>query len=262
MRFVQHFCQNALVSSILSEFKVSQGALFHYTNRDAAKGIMAGELRLTRANCFEDPAEIKHGVGIFREAARTSLRDSEITSFVAVLRASRERLQSCFVMSMSQDPNNDFLQRKYARSPGAVLEFVEDLPNILRGGWHATPTGDGSFSLDFVDDAYYSFEGFVVYEDSQKQRLATRVCEAYRDLLSTDAHFVDVYHFTGILLKCLILCKQRRFQDEKEYRVALVRKPETTEAFVQTSTHDEGSRPHIRIRIPPSRAGAIRPRYV
>jgi hypothetical protein len=211
-----------------------------------------------QADYFLDSKEIEHGLKVLSVAARTALSEPERMSFVDILKAVRERLQSCYVLSLSQDPESEYLQSNYARDSGVVLEFEEDFLRVLYTGWHAIPNGDDSFRCHYIVDIYDFFEGFVVYDDSHQQQLSTIACLAYRELLSTDAHIVDSCHFINILLQCLILFKSRKHKDEKEYRVAPVRMPRITESFEETRDRVGCRHVYIAVRIPIPRAAAIR----
>ena len=250
MRIRQYFSGNKFVSELLSEFKVSQGPLFHYTNQIASVGIKGGEIWMTRADCFLDPKEIEHGLEVFSKAAQNSLSDLEIASFFKILEALKERLRTCFVLSLSQNPDNNYLQSNYAGENGAVIEFQENFSHVLYTGWHTIPNSDDSFRNHFIVDTYDRFEGFVLYDDEQQLRLAKMACLAYRDLISTDAHIVEAIHFVNILMNCLVLFKSREFEVEKEYRIALVRKSEEKESFEKSRENDKCCYLYIEVRIP------------
>lgn len=257
MRFRRYYCQDESVGRLLSEFKESQDPLYHYTDRVASEGISGGELWMTRADCFLDSREIEHGLETLSAAARTTLRGAESVSFSDVLGAVSARLRTCFVLSLSQDPESDYLRSKYAKNGGIVLEFEESFPRVLYTGWHAFPKGHDCSGLHYVVNNYDFFEGFVVYDDSHKRRLATISCQAFRDLLYSEAHVVDTYHFVDILMQCLLLFKRQEFKVEAEYRVALVRKPGVRKSFEQTRGPAGRNQAYIKVRIPSARAAEI-----
>jgi hypothetical protein len=262
MRFTQYFCGNESVGELLSQFRCSQGPVFHYTGRDASIGITCGEIWMTRADCFLDQAEIAHGLAVLSEAAQTTLEE-ERESFSTILEVLRARLASCFVLSLSQDQKNEHLRKVYSGSDGAILEFQEDFPRTLYTGWHAIPKGDDSWSLHYVVDLYDFFEGFVVYDPAQKRRLAEMACQSYRSLRSTDAHIVDSHHFIDVLMQCMILFKTPEHEAEVEYRVALIGRGEESKPFEQSRSRS-GSRRQVftRVLIPKPKAAAIRSRDV
>lgn len=255
MRFKRNFCKNKAIGELLSEFKVSQGPLFHYTRGEASAGIRGGVIWMTRADCFMDPKEIEHGLEVLTEAAQSALADPEKASFLEGLVALRSRLKSCYVLSLSQDHCNHHLRRTYGES---VLEFRENFPmELYHTGWHSIPNSDDSFTCHPVVYVYDFFEGFVVYDESDQQRLARMACMAYLDCLSTEAHVVDAYQFTKVLMQCLVLFKSRKFAGEVEYRIALVREPKVTESF-EIRCDGECRRRRIEVIIPSSTATVIR----
>lgn len=262
MRVIHHYCQNELVGRLLSEFTVSQGPLFHYTDRAAAAGITNGEIWVTRADCFLDPKEIQHGLKTLSDAARATLSEPDQKSFFDVLEALHGRLRSCFVLSLSQDGNNEHLRNEYAGNDGVVLEFTETFPHILCGGWHAVRTSEDSCTLHHAVDIYDFFEGFVEYNDCSQKELARMACEAYRSLLVTDTHIVDAYHFVNVLLQGLVLFKSKSFVDEDEYRIALVQKPGIAVSFEEIRNRGERQIVYLKFRIPSPWAAAIQSRHL
>lgn len=160
MRICNYFCNNESVARLLSQFQISQGPLFHYTNQTASIGIRRGEIRMTRADCFLDQSEITYGLEVLSEAAQTSLGTKEIGPFSDVLKALRAKLQACFVLSLSQDPDSDHLRSEYAGKNGAILEFQENFPMMFHGAsWHTILNGEGSWNVHCIADLYEFFEG-------------------------------------------------------------------------------------------------------
>lgn len=253
MRVGQHFSSNKSVGELLLKFLPSQGSLFHYTDQAASIGIRRGEVRMTRADCFLDQSEIAYGLAILSEAARTTLGAEEIESFNHVLGALRVRLQRCFVLSLSQDSDSDYLKSKYAGNGGAILEFQENFPVMFHGAsWHSIPNGEGSGTVHLIADLYEFFEGFVVYDRARQLQLAEIACQTYRNIQSTDTHFVDKYHFIDILIQCCVLFKRPEFEIEKEYRIALIRNQKDMQSFEETINHEGKNRTLIKVMIPSS----------
>ena len=179
------------------------------------------------------------------------LNEPEAASFSEVLKTLQVRLKSCFVLSLSQAPDSEYLRSNYAGDNGSVIEFQENFPRIVfHTGWHVTPSDGDSFRNHFVVDVYDFFEGFVVYDDPQQQRPATMACLAYQDLLSTDAHIVDSYQFIDILMQCLVLFKSNEFEAEEEFRVAFIRRHGIIERFEETRDCAGCCKLYIKVRIP------------
>ena len=262
MRFEQRFYECAAVGRLLSQFEISQGPLFHYTRRIASAEIQRGKIRLTRADCFLDTKEIQYGLAVLTRAGEDSLDESQLPSFSELLKAIRARLQFCFILSLSKNPDSGHLRSTYSGVNGAVVEVPENFPRVLYRGWHATRTGDGSFGLRFVVDLYDFFEGNVIYDAKKQRRIAVMACEAWRELRSRDAHVVDGYHFIDSLLRCLVLFKSSEFEVEDEYRIALVRRPEIAETFESTETRAGRTCHYVAVRIPNPQAAGTRARDV
>ena len=213
---------------------------------------------MTRADCFLDQAEIVHGLAVLSEAAQTTFKAKERESFSIVLKALEARLHACFVLSLSQDRDNNHLKSTYAKKNGAILEFQEDFPMIFYGAsWHTIPNGNDSWSVRFIVDLYEFFEGFVIYDVARQLHLAEMACQSYRDIRSTDAHPADIYHFIDILMRCMVLFKVPSFNAEKEYRFALIRNLGDVQSFEEAMVHNGKHRAYISVRIPSTDAEII-----
>jgi len=255
-----YFTENESVRSLLAEFKISQGALFHYTpSLAASEGICGGEIWITSADSFLDDEEIAYGLGMLREAATRMLSGADRDSFLGGLAELESRLASCYVFSLSQDPDSEYLKSNYASDDGFRLEFGENLSFWLQGGWHSIPAGDDSFLLHYVVDHYDVCEGFVVYDEEEQRRISDLACEVFQDLLSGGGHLVDSFHLVSALIQCLILFKRASFSPEVEYRIALLRKAERAEDFSETRDREDGQITYIAVRISPKGIPSILP---
>jgi len=258
MRVREYFCQDEAIGRLLVEFRMSQGPLFHYSDRIAASGIRNGKIWMTRADCFLDPREIGHGLEVLSLAARSAHSELEGKQFLDALEALRARLRSSYVLSLSLDPESDYLKTNYAGADGVALEFESTFPHLLYNlGYHAESQDGGSFRRSFVVDVYDLFEGFVVYDKVRQHRLAAMACLAHSSLVSASSHPVDVYHFINVLVQCLILFKSQEFAAENEYRVALVQQHGITESFEKTRDCRGRRSSYIEVSVPPAVAAAI-----
>ena len=86
-------------------------ALYHYTSHNNALSMADGEVWMTRADCLHDQEEIEHGLSILSEALGPH------SPFSTIPNAIRKRLMNCYVLSLSQDSNNQYLVTEYARPP-------------------------------------------------------------------------------------------------------------------------------------------------
>lgn len=251
MRITKYFCSNESVGKLLSQFPHSQGSLFHYTKQDASIGIKGDEIRMTRADCFLDQSEIAHGLAVFSEAAQTTLGAEVIEHFSNVLSALRTRLQACYVLSLSQESDSDYLKSAYAGENGVILEFQNDFPSMFHGvSWHSIFNGNDSCSIHLIADFYEFFEGVVIYDRARQLQLAEMACQTFLNILSTDTHFVDSHHFINILIRCLVLFKAPEFEVEKEYRFALIRNQKGVQPFEETINAAGNQRAYISVRFP------------
>lgn len=107
-----------------------------------------------------------------------------------------------------------------------------------------------------------SSRGFVVYNKARQLQLAEMACQSYRDLTHTDPHPADIYHFSDILIRCLVLFKAPKFEVEKEYRFALIRNRDGKPSFEEIMEHAGKRRAYIRVRVPSSDAARISARDV
>lgn len=257
MRAIQYFCTNKLVGNLLRRFKISQGNLYHYTSKDAATGINKGEIWMTRADCFLDSREISHGIDILINAANYYLSGGTNKSFVNLLSDFHSKLKNTYVMSLSQDPQNQYLKNNYAVD-GIIIEFKEVFPTHLGAtGWHSVPESKDSYRLHYLTDLYRPFEGLVVYDDDLKKELAREVCETYANLTSSMAHFVDELHFENALIQSIVLFKEESYAPEKEYRIALIRKDNSNNPFEKNREYKGKSIFYIKAEIPRNSSSLI-----
>ena len=244
---MQNYDKNEAVQQFLSEFRISQGPLYHYTNRTAGEAIASGHIWITRADCFLDDDEIQHGFDIIRSAGPSN----QNADFAGMLAALRERLKACYIMSLTQDAENQHLKSQYSSGQtGCIVEFDESFPRATYSGWHYTPKGDGWRTHPFYK-LYDHFEGFMVYKDSRKEQLADIAYECFSQAFSTSSHIVDTYQYVDALLRCLILFKKEEpdFVAEKEYRLAVVSKHELGSEFEHTRDGKYGEIVYIKTFI-------------
>ena len=232
MRVIKYFCSNKQVGNLLQRFKISQDNLYHYTSKDASIEINKGEIWITRADCFLDSREISHGIQILSGAANNYLAGNTKNYFVNLLSVFQSTLKNTYVMSLSQDSANQYLKNNYAAN-GAIIEFKWHFPEDIGAiCWHSIPTSNDSHSIHHLSDLYSYFEGFVVYDGISQRDIARSVCEAYRDIRSSKAHFVDEIHFANVLTQCVVLFKEESYTPEKEYRIALIRNDNSSNPFL------------------------------
>ncbi len=248
-RIVTYFSGSQTIHELLSQFPLSQGPLYHYTNQQAAEGISKGEIWVTRADCFFDSSEIQHGISIIADVARQELNDNVLVVFVSLLFVIRECLKQCYVFSLSLDRDNPYLTSRY----GKGLAFPEDFPRRLFSmGWHSVRNDGNSFRNYYFVDLYDFFEGSVIYDMDSKQRAARLVCEAFREIITPQAHIVDNFHFINILMTCCVLFKETKFANEEEYRAALVSKTANNESFEHSRTNKGRHIRYIAASGPPN----------
>lgn len=223
------------LSRLLGKFEISQGYLYHYTSLNVAESISNGELWLTRADDFLDEREVDHGLERLISTIPSSWDEELANSYRSFLNTLRDVLRKCYVLSLSQDQDNDYLVQTYASADGAILRLPSNISFALSTGWHAIPMGDG-FSLHFSNDLYDLVDGFVDYDLDSQNRISALACETFQAISQStlDASpeaIAEWLHFRDALLQCLILFKEPSYCDEKEYRMALILKPSAEESF-------------------------------
>lgn len=202
---------NERLTKILSQFQLTQGPLFHYTEMKAASAIVRGELWITRADDLSDEEEIQHGIQVFK-----SVDDSSPVR--EIIKAAEDRLSHSYVMSLSLNPCNDYLWGKYAPKSGGRLEFGFDFADQFR---FASP----------LFDLYESYEGKVIYGGEQQHEIAELIVAALPEIITDTPHIVDRQLFENAIFQCLLFCKRSMFEREEEVRIVLVRRDPAEQRF-------------------------------
>lgn len=159
---------------------------------------------------------------VLSNAASATLAEQSAAEYLSILDSLTRNLRQCFVWSLSQEANNDFLKANYSGDHGAILKLPSNFSHTVRSGWHLTPTGDG-YSANYACDLYDQLEGFVVYDPTEQDEIAKLACNAYASLnavLNTYdklQRIITAHHLRTALTQCLILFKKPCFLEEKEY---------------------------------------------
>jgi len=218
MRFQRKFAFNPKLTEALNGIRCSQGNLFHYTHRQVANDIKKNrELWITRADCFLDDMEIKHGVKILKRVSKCKLKADSLKDFQLLVEAIHERLTNCYILSLSEDEHNTYLAEKYAKNETKV-KFSPNFPMSLYGrAGHRNANG-----VAYAIDSFILHEGFVEYEPRTQVEFAVKIIDIFKNMIDTEPHVVDAYQFVGLLMQFVIFVKRKRFCKEREYRVSLV----------------------------------------
>lgn len=229
MRRRVHFVENDKIGKLLSGFKLSQGPLYHYTDSLASDNIaINNELYLTRADHFLDNREIRYGINLLTVAAKKVLTDNDLNNFQAILDALSEQFKRCFMFCFTQTLNSP----KHIEIHGNnILEFRENFPvELANMSRHSIPKGDG-YSLYYSTDLYKTIEGYVEYELSAQESIASEICQVFKETSNTNIHVVDQFHFIDVIMKFIVLCKEPCYSWEKEYRIGLISNPNWESQF-------------------------------
>lgn len=238
---------------LLSNFEISQGYLYHYTSLNVAESISKGDFWLTRADDFLDKREVDHGLEMLISTIPASWGEELASSYLLFLDTLRNVLRKCYVLSLSQDHDNDYLIQTYASADGAILRLPSNINFALSTGWHAISMGDG-FSLRYAKDLYDFAQGFVDYDLDSQKRISALACEAFQaisqsQLGASPEVIVEWFHFRDALLQCLILFKEPGYRNEKEYRIALILKPSAEKSFEQVREIKGRQSSYIKMRV-------------
>ena len=223
------FTESDLVARLFDEFRISNGPLFHYTSNENVDSIKQGtELWLTRADSFLDSEEIRYGIEIFREVASEEYNEGDCDTINHLMNRLEEYLQGTYVLSLSSYPYSAHLASNYGNR---IIELCENFPILLANtAWHSIPCERG-FSNHYFNDLYEHIEGYVIYEKEAQVKLANQAIEAILSVANNEAHVVDIFHIRQLIILCIVLFKQKRYESEQEYRVALISKSSETHEF-------------------------------
>gem|GEM_PF-3967157 len=254
MRSQMFFTENDRIQSILSRHRISQGNLYHYTKNEIAKKICdTKEFRLSRADTFLDDEEIKYGVGILRKLAEHTLKGRTKELFLEFLNTINTMLQKCYVFSLSQVGNSQYLLERYSDGK-TVIKLIENFAFFLIGeSCHFKPIKNGTGNkLYHCSHLYRCYEGFVEYQQSEQEEEAKEICEAFQSLndhlQANQFHPVDQFHFSRAIVIFIILCKKEKYCEEEEYRIALISNNKEKNEFEEK----ENDRIFISLRIAPA----------
>jgi hypothetical protein len=232
------FTESDLVTRLFDQFRISNGPLFHYTSSQSVESIKKGtELWLTRADSFLDTDEIKYGIELFREVVSREYKRGEYGAIEKFINHLEDYLQGTYVLSLSSDPSSNHLISYYGNR---IIELSENFPMLLANtAWHSIPCGDG-FSNYYFNNLYEHVEGYVIYDRDDQIQLTKLAIEAILSVANNETHIVDVFHIRKIIIMCTILFKQKRYEPEQEYRVALIAKsPEKHDFNAERISNDK-----------------------
>ncbi len=126
---------NEALGALLDNFELSQGYLYHYTDWSAANNIFKGEAWLTRTDSFLDQDEIDFASTVLSNAASAILAEKRAAEYFSILDSLTRDLRQCFVWSLSQEADNDFLKANYSGDHGAILKLPQtSVTRFVRAG--------------------------------------------------------------------------------------------------------------------------------
>ena len=246
MRTQIYFTGNEALKPILNLHIISQGSLYHYTKKEiATKIIERREFRLSRADTFLDDNEINYGLVILRKTAEHTLKSTSKKLFIDILNAIDTTLKKCYVLSLSNDGNNQHLLDEYSDGK-TIIKLREWFPNDLMYRSFQYIPNDDSNILHYTSDIYTPHEGFVVYQQSKQKEIAQTICNSFQNLIKSKIDKVDNIHFINAIAKFIILCKVEKYYKEEEYRIALISNNKENNEF----DIEENNRIFIALKIP------------
>ena len=242
MNQVIHFTDSKKLGEFLSSFPLCQGNLYHYTSDEAGENIINNnELWITRANDLLDDEEIKFGIETLASVATESLKDERLSEFIKLLESARDCIDRFYILCFAESPTPQMHKDIHGEF---VLEFSFAIGLLLTGnGIHKHKIGDG-YALNYTQDHFRSFEGYVSYEEIEQKRKAKQLCEIYNDGLNG---ILDESQFIDSILIFIMLTKRYAFRWEREYRIGFFTKSELNETIIKTS---EQGKYRIHIHLP------------
>ena len=138
---------------IEAKLGISKGKrLYHYTDKDAAQGILeSNALWVTHSSFLDDITEIRYISLVLEGVIRYLYENKELydtgvkgqfyvyEAIIKTLEALKKTYKhgapitggNIFILSLTEDGDNEFLYKNYSKANGAVLEFKNDVNSMF-----------------------------------------------------------------------------------------------------------------------------------
>lgn len=208
-------------------FECDAREFYHVTNLTAAKSILEGSLRLTRADTFLDNMEIKFGLTLFRQIIDSKGQYSKVLH--DLLGDAEIFLQkSTFVFSTVIDYPDQKHIEKYG---GNVLKCQNALNERIFYHAHEV-TDEGKYYLGCMG-RYKLDQGKVIYDLDKQIEIANLIIDSFIKYALKEDKDRELFEacivkdeMIIILTTAICLFKKKKFEIENEYRFIAFSKTE------------------------------------
>lgn len=209
--------------------------LYHYTTKTGAKGILeSNTLWVTHSNFLDDVTEIKYISFVLEGVIRYLYENKELydlgvngqfyiyEAIIKTLEALRETYKygapitggNIFILSLTENRNNEFLYKNYCGNDGAVLEFSNEINNMFKDNKYVSCVFSAKVEYDYERQMTLLIEDINEFYSELLNNLIKEKIVNYTELIETVKSVIYIK-----IINYSFFFKHFSFINEEEYRV-------------------------------------------
>lgn len=237
--------------------------LYHYTNSSGAKGILqSGSLWITHSSYLDDITEIKYislvldGVIQYLKQNK-ELYDRKVEGQFYIYEAIIKTLEALrgiyvegapisggnlFILSLSENSNNNYLLENYCGQDGAVFEFENNIKGMFEGNEYKFHTFSAKVEYDLGKQITLLLEDINDFYWELLNVLLNKGTADYLEVVETIKSIIYIK-----TINYSFFFKHHKYSKEQEYRVVFLVDENLNEQIVQHRMKDDRKIPFIEI---------------
>lgn len=245
--------------------KSKRKKLYHYTNGIGANGILkSNTLWVTHSNFLDDTTEIKYisvvldGVIMYLNQNK-ELYNMRITgqwyiyeAIIKTLEALKETYKDgapiiggeIFLLSLTENKNNEYLLKNYCGQDGYVLEFRNNIHDIFKGNKHIFPIFSAKVEYDYGKQMKLLLEDINKFYSELLNNLINEKTVDYIEIIETIKSIITIK-----IINYSFFFKHFKFSKEEEYRVVFLVSEDYNDVFIKYRIKSDREIPYIEVNF-------------
>ncbi len=239
--------------------------LYHYTTEKGAKGILENNsLWITHCNFLDDITEIKY-ISFVLEGVILYLRDNKelydmgingqfyiYEAIIKTLEALKEifkigtpiRGGNLFILSLSENKNNEYLIENYCGQNGAIFEFKNNIEDMFKENKYIYPTLSAKVEYDFEKQMTILLEDINEFYSEILNNLISKKIVDYMEMVETIKSIIYIK-----IINYSFFFKHSHFYKEEEYRVVFLVEEDSNRKKIKYRTKSNKKIPYIEVNF-------------